>query len=732
MQPLQQTKAIPGENLGLGTSLGVYDSSLTTLIGDILRPNCEAVCKLATSHSTALRTMASELINEITVDLEARLLRVDRRNHNSSDSLDTWAMDIVSWTGHAIPAASADSPHNSDPILLKDGDIVECFEAFLLFVAHHAKSYFNNQIAAGLLKPEDCRLILPILCMDNEPESYDFYGVDHNYPNTSESGMFPLDSSVESHTTPAPLHVVAVVEMGESHEELFHEMKRLAVRTARVYSNQHNRRFVWGLTVAGSYIHAYVFGPDVLWTSNEINMASASGRQEFTSLLVDWSLCSVDWLGFDPSIRYAFDDNVGGPYLEIDIHEVDESATQVKNSTYYSKRCVGAVTNLVGCHARYFAASTSLESMDNPSVLIRDVWLPPESDPGGDKSSILDVLYAALEGTGDLKGRFSQIASAGSVYLFQGNTFVKDTTTTAFPGLAAASQHISGSQFRHHRRTVTEWAVNMISAADDPNKVIIAIADAMTAHNAAYAKCKILHGNISDRAIQFQETADGVSGVLGEFDYASFVGDSGTAKIELPDQMLFQSIRRLENAKAPCTRLDDWESLLYVICVLGAIGFSQKERDEFAADISGYRSVKSWNTHRARDASREKCTQMSKIYFASFIYSNVRQKQLRRLAMDIHKALFLHEGCTGELWCKNALDELTLRDTFENEVVAELLSVVGRHKQEALVELGTKGSISTVVAKGSADPSRKRNRNAVPTTTPMTTRSKAKRSAPEV
>ncbi|KAJ2062998.1 hypothetical protein GGI17_002041 [Coemansia sp. S146] len=690
MLPLQQTKVTPGEKLGLGTSLGVHDSSLTALIRDILRPNCEAVCKVATSHSTALRTMTSELVNEIAVDLEARLLRVDHRNRNSSDSLDTWAMDIVSWTGHAIPAASADSPPNSNSGLLRDYEIVERFEAFLLFVAHHAKAYFNKQIDAGSLKPKDCRLILPIPCMDNEPESYDFYGVDRNYPNTSECGMFSLDCSVESHTTPAPFHVVAVVEIGESHEELFHEMQRLA-----------------------------------------INMASASGRLEFISLLVDWSLCSVDCLGFDLSIRYAFDDNVGGPYFAIDVHKVDESATQVKNSTYYSKRCVGAATNLVGCHARYFAASTSLGSMNNPSVLIRDMWLPSESDPGGDKSSILDVLHAALEGNGELKGRFFQIVSAGSVYLCQGSTFGKDTTTTAFPELAAASLHISDSQFRQHRRTVTKWSGNMISAADDPNKVIVAIADAMTVHNAAYAKCKILHGNISDQAIQFRETADGVSRVLGELDYASFVGDTGTAKIEIPDQMLFQSIRRLDNVKAPCTRLDDWESLLYVICVLGAIGFSQKERDEFAADISGYRSAKSWNTHRTLEASRERSSRMNKTYFTYFVYKDIRHAPLRRLAMDIHKVLFLHKGCSEDLLHENTLDELTLRDTFENEIVAELLSVVERHKQEALVELGTKGPTATVVAKESTGPSRKRNRNAISTTSPMMTRSKAKRSAPE-
>ncbi|KAJ2251583.1 hypothetical protein GGI13_003765 [Coemansia sp. RSA 455] len=713
MQPLQPANVIPGEKLDFGT-LGVHDDSLTALITDSLRPNCEAVNKIAAPRSTVLRTMAGELVNEVTADLEARLPRVDLINRKSAESLDAWAMDIVDWTGHCY----------SDPGQLRDYDIVECFESFLLFVAHHAKAYFGKQIAAGLLESEGCRLILPITCMDKEPECPYFYGTDCNYPNTSECGMFPLDSSVENHTTPAPLRVVAVVEVGESHQELFHEMQRLTIRTTRVYANQHNRRFAWGLTVTGSYIHAYTFGPDVLWTSNEINMASASGRHEFISLLVDWSLCSVDGLGFDPSIRYVFDDNVGGPCLEIDVHEMDESASQVKTCTYYSKRCVGAATDLIGCHPRYFAASTSLESMDRPSVLVKDVWIPSESDSADDRSSILD-LHAALEGTGELEGKISQIVSAGSVYLFQGGTFVKDTTASAFPDLATASPHISDSQFRQHRRTVTKWSGNVISAASDPHQVVVAIADAMAAHNAAYVKCKILHGNISDRAILFQETADGVAGVLADFDYAALVSDAGTAKIKLPEHVLFQSIRRLENAETPCTRLDDWESLLYVICVVGAIGFSQTERDEFAADKSGCRYIKSWNSHRALEASRERCCEMSKPRFYKLLH-DIRHMPLYQLAMDILESLFHHEWFSEELSRKYALNDITLRDTIEDEIVAKLLSIVERHKQEALEAMGAKGSTTAVVAEESDGPPRKRTRNVAPATSPTTTRSKAR------
>ncbi|KAJ2067679.1 hypothetical protein GGH13_005214 [Coemansia sp. S155-1] len=106
-----------------------------------------------------------------------------------------------------------------------------------------------------------------------------------------------------------------------------------------------------------------------------------------------------------------------------------------------------------------------------------------------------------------------------------------------------AAQISSSSCVRHHRPTVLQWAGNLVSAADNPNQIVVASADAKVALKEAYVKCKILHGNISDRAILFQAMADGVKGVLGEFDYASHAENSA---VESPELMLFQSIRSLK------------------------------------------------------------------------------------------------------------------------------------------------------------------------------------------
>ncbi|KAJ2437775.1 hypothetical protein GGI03_009170 [Coemansia sp. RSA 2337] len=98
----------------------------------------------------------------------------------------------------------------------------------------------------------------------------------------------------------------------------------------------------------------------------------------------------------------------------------------------------------------------------------------------------------------------------------------------------------------------------------------------MTALNAAYDKCKILHGNVNDRAILVQQTVDGIKGVLAEFDYANYAG-AGANAVESPELMPFQSIRSLDNPRAVRTPLDDGESLLNLVCWLGSFGVNKAQ-----------------------------------------------------------------------------------------------------------------------------------------------------------
>ncbi|KAJ2101420.1 hypothetical protein IW146_009331, partial [Coemansia sp. RSA 922] len=676
---------LAGEDLGFSDFSGARNDSLDDLFQRILRRNCDAVCHLATSSDPDLRTVVGKIASEIAADLEPRMLRAAPRKGRTSDPrgngranepLDVWARGILVWTGGQYLPPSSGSRHikDSGPTRLAADNIAPFFESLMLFVAYHIMEYFNKYIATGVLKPEDCRLILPIN-NDMDAEHTDIDSADYVDPTdffSVKCGMFPLSSSVERQKAPAPHLIFADTEIVE-HLEYYEKAElRLATKTKALFFNQHNRRFAWGLAVSNCTIHAYVFGPDDIWASTAMDISGIKGRRAFISLLVNWSLCAVDRLGFDPSIRYVVDRCVGGPYLEIDVHEMDRSTGKVEPRTYYSQRCLGAADHLAGCHARYFAASGSPESMDKPAFLIKDGWRATGSSSADDlhESSFLNVLHAEFDKSGEFSGSFVQLVSAGPVYISRGNTVVTDSTATAFVSLPSTTQDAakgsdsaqgsssskvqrsSDRQVRQHRRTVAKWAGNMISEAENQSQVVVAVADAMAALNAAYAKCKILHGSISDRAIFLQQTADRIRGVLAEFDYACYAGESsGVDKV--PELMLFQSIRSLEDPKAVRTFLDDLESLLYLVCWLGTFGVNKAQRAAYAArhtaGLEPRRPIMAWNQGTAADIAGRKRDHLAT--FAAFdsniLFYMRKNSPLRPLAEDMYMALFLHPGCYG-------------------------------------------------------------------------------------
>ncbi|KAJ2030388.1 hypothetical protein GGH13_006467 [Coemansia sp. S155-1] len=428
--------------------------------------------------------------------------------------------------------------------------------------------------------------------------STDFYMPGYINPTdffNVECGMCPVVSSVEKQAAPAPHLIFADAEMIGHPDDYTEAELRLATKTKALFFNQHNRRFAWGLAVSNRTTHAYVFGPDDIWASTAMNISGEKGRRAFISLLVDWSLCFVDHLGFDPSIRYVVDRGSGGPYLEIDVHEMDKSMGKVEPQTYYSQRCLGAADRLTRCHTKYFAASASPELMDKPAFLIKDMWMTTGSSSAGNihESSVLNALHVEFDKSSEFSNSFSQLVSTGPVCINQGNTIVADSADTAFAGLPSMTrdaakdsnnaQGLSNSCVCQHRRTVTKWTGNMISEADNQSQVIVAVANAMAALNAAYAKSKILHGSISNQAILLQQTVDGIKGVLAEFNYANNAGARANA-VESPELMLFRSICSLEDPKAVRTFLDDLESLLYLMCWLGPLALTKQSEQHMLQD----------------------------------------------------------------------------------------------------------------------------------------------------
>ncbi|KAJ2755420.1 hypothetical protein GGI19_001662 [Coemansia pectinata] len=257
-----------------------------------------------------------------------------------------------------------------------------------------------------------------------------------------------------------------------------------------------------------------------------------------------------------------------------------------------------------------------------------------------------------------------------------------------------------------------------------------------------WMRCKSLHGNLGDRAILFRKTAAGIKGVLGEFDYASYSGDSAGA-FEAPELSVFKSIQYLANSGAARTRLDDWESLLYLMCWLGTFGINATQRKEYVADPN--LPILDWNRGSSRDIAETKRDHMgSAPNFNSSIAGKMVDGPLRHLAVNIHRALFLYPNCYGSIKISNDIlervdevvishalrvdiatsalwDPLTLRDTFEDEIVENLIRVLAELRDVSLVDFGNAAATIAGIAEkefraaipASAGPAEKRHKENV-------------------
>ncbi|KAJ2877680.1 hypothetical protein H4R27_006116 [Coemansia aciculifera] len=261
-QPAKNVNALAGENLSFSTIPGTRYDYAKLLLGNALRRNCASVYKLATPYDPTLSMTAGKLASKIAADLEYSLsMSAQRRGHcNDSqdqgyniDDLDAWAAGILEWTGFPAPTASVDSQRS------EDSDISE----------------YSNDSDLTASKRADFDL-----------EAYvGSTGFVH-----IECGMFSLDSSVERQAAPAPHVIVANADIARENKEQSTTEQRLVTVAKALFAGQHSRRFAWGLTASWRAINAYVFGPDDIWSSTEMDITSAEGRLAFISLPVDWSL----------------------------------------------------------------------------------------------------------------------------------------------------------------------------------------------------------------------------------------------------------------------------------------------------------------------------------------------------------------------------------------------------------------------------------------------------------
>ncbi|KAJ2618489.1 hypothetical protein GGI26_006536, partial [Coemansia sp. RSA 1358] len=391
----------------------------------------------------------------------------------------------------------------------------------------------------------------------------------------------------------------------EAYAQLFGYVRHL-------YACQPDRRFVWGLICCGSVANACVFTNYRAYASPNMDVATSGGREEFVRLLVGWSLCDLRQLGRDETVSSNLQLNC----LEIN---VPTSNSKSGYKAYYSNNVVVSADRLFGRHNRCFAATDIKPEKrignDSPMVynaVIKDTWAmfsneqapskgkaSVDSDSAGNNSQSSQPAGAAPWPSTDfepaknarcevtilkkirktfgnkyMKGRYPEVVAGGCVYQPSSPNNMPDCTREVIGGLALEQQLTA--PFCLHIRYAMSPVGEPLETVRSVRELLIVLRDAMKCHFEIFTKCKILHRDISNNNILVVRGRKGkIHGLLIDFDCAidsSLVGSN--RRPERTGTLPFMSVANLENLPFERTMLDDWESLLYLVCWLGSYGIN--------------------------------------------------------------------------------------------------------------------------------------------------------------
>ncbi|KAJ2555748.1 hypothetical protein EV175_002189 [Coemansia sp. RSA 1933] len=381
-----------------------------------------------------------------------------------------------------------------------------------------------------------------------------------------------------------------------------------------------------------------------------MDMATLDGIRQVVAMLVNWSCCTLDKLGYDPTIRHTETPGV----FEIDCAEAHPKGKRHIVKTYLIDRVIVCAMRVFGRHTRCFVGCEK----NNPKAkrkVIKDSWplatSPAEGDDLNNEIEHLELIRNTFHGK-DKDFLYLEVASAEVVQFTVGRNKVNDDTDNIFELYPGEERH-----YRVHRRIAMSPCGENLKAVRNENEFAAVLADAMRCHNEVLKECQLLHRDISSNNILVvrDETPNpgcrSVHGLLIDFDHAISVAPNAgrSGKHEISGTLPFMSIHNLCGAGGKRTALDDWESLLYMVCWHATYGINSDDRKliDSTADLP----IQKWrvNTSMAAIASEKRYQMDTLNAFLVNITEHFIPKytKLRLLAIALYRALFQHKGCEG-------------------------------------------------------------------------------------
>ncbi|KAJ1718298.1 hypothetical protein LPJ53_006583, partial [Coemansia erecta] len=184
---------------------------------------------------------------------------------------------------------------------------------------------------------------------------------------------------------------------------------QLILYSKSLYVTQPDRRFLWGLTVCADVVYAAVMLNDSVLVSLPIKISESSGRKELVSLLVNWSICSTDQLGYDPTMRRVTVDtssrSTGGGMGDGNRTDVDAIRCEIdcfddetgETQRYITRRTIISADDIFGRHTRCYVAVPVRDDGETAAdhlgeVVIKDAWPPTEHAVLDDPRSEIQFL----------------------------------------------------------------------------------------------------------------------------------------------------------------------------------------------------------------------------------------------------------------------------------------------------------------------------------------------------
>ncbi|KAJ1977355.1 hypothetical protein H4R35_002332 [Dimargaris xerosporica] len=490
-------------------------------------------------------------------------------------------------------------------------------------------------------------------------------GADNNYrPDIAITAQGVLTDGYPDPPSPSLWrNIVAVIEVkwgttannteGEpSPDTLDKTCGQLARYVLNMNTTQPNRRFAWSVFIINTYAYVCLLGRDRIYRTKAIDLGTLVGRQQFTQFVVYWSLAGPAQFGLDATLHYDSDSK------NWVIECFDDADITLTRREFYAKRdTVFIRPSLFG--RRTVSLSASAKPGGSATVFIKGAWPVSTPDaPGQDPRSETTLLRQIDEhfSKHDPGVPYPKLVLGGSVWQGGHGGLERDDTRLAYGAIDGAlhspDTDSPSPAYRVHCRMVMMPLAERLDTLDNFNDLIKVLTDVMACHRKLYDECKIFHRDISINNIMVVRQGSAVRGMLVDFDNAvplSLKVSSGQP--ERTDTLPFMSIGNLENNDTERTSLDDWESILYVICWAGTYGFALNPPAKPMDPAAPKPTLHRWLKGSTADVASEKRNKMESPKAVGRIVECFQPLagvlNLRRLTQELHLALFQYRKCPG-------------------------------------------------------------------------------------